>query len=431
MSPQRHIRMRTTTIAVLLLAALTACGPAAVDGSTTLPSESPSTSSTQTPTETTVPAPASPANALAQARARWDAVGLDTYQFVYENDCGECDPQWAAPRSVVVWDGASFDGDRTSVDVESLFERIEAALAEGADVEVSYDPELGFPTEIWIDREARAYDGGTHLLIHQVTQGLPGDSVSLANLDRARQQWAATRPKAYEFRTDIICDCPSDTTMWALIDGERVVDWRIEWIREDGALDPAPSTIEQLFADLHDLISAGEVVEAGVRITGSAGYHPVMGHPTWIGLDIEVLDPDSELAVLAPRLVVAIRDLEPRDLAASEHARAFERWAQTGPDDHRYELTIHDIVEASFGPPHQVTVEGGEVVAVTVEGSEVEVGSVPAYAIDDLFAQIDSWRADGWEVDVLYDMRLGHPVLVTADDGDESIVFSIDRLTPG
>lgn len=423
--------MRTTSIAVLLLTVLTACGPAAVDGSTTLPPVSATTTAPQPPTDTTVPEPAGPAEALTQARARWDAAGLETYQFVYENDCGECDPQWAAPRPVVVWEGTSFDGDRTGVDVESLFARIETALAEGSDVEVSYDPDLGFPTEIWIDREARAHDGGTHLVIHQVTQGLPGDSVSLANLERARQQWAATRPDAYEFRTDIICDCPSDTTMWALIDGERVVDWRIEWTRQDGALDPAPSTIEQLFADLHDLISAGEVVEAGVRITGSAGYHPVMGYPTWIGLDIEVLDPDSELAALAPRLVVAIRDLEPQDLAASEHARAVERWAQTGPDDYRYELTVHDIVEASFGPPHQVTVEGGAVVAVTVEGSEVEVGSVPAYAIDILFSQIDTWRSDGWDVDVLYDRRLGHPVLVTAHNGDETIVFSIDRLTPG
>jgi hypothetical protein len=427
----RPTLMRTTTIAVLLLTVLTACGPDAVDGSETLPPESATTTTTQAPAHTTVTQPEGPAGALAAARARWAAAGLDTYQFVYENDCGECDPEWAAPRTVVVWDGASFDGDQTGVDVEGLFEVIENGIAEGRDVEVSYDPELGFPTDLWIDREARAYDGGTHVLIHQVTPGLPGDTVSLADLERARRQWAETRPEAYEFRTDIICDCPSDTTIWALIDGERVVDWRIEWIREEGALDPAPSTIDQLFADLHDLISAGEVVEAGARITGSAGYHPEMGYPTWIGLDIEILDPDSELAALAPRLVVAIRDLTPQDLAASEYARAVESWDRTGPDDYRYELTVHDISEASFGPQHQVTVRGGAVVSVAVEGSEVGPGSVPAYAIDDLFAQIETWRGDGWDVEVLYDMRLGHPVLVTARNGDESIVFSIDRLTPG
>ena len=432
MRPRRPTSMRTTT-ALLVLTVLAACGPATVDGTPTPPPESSSTSTTPPATgSTTIPEPSSPSEALAQARARWEAAGLDTYQFVYENDCGECDPDRAAPRPVVVWDGSSFDGDRTGIDVDALFSRIETALAEGSDVEVSYHPDLGYPTEIWIDREARAYDGGTHLLVHQVTQGLPGESVSLANLERARQQWAAARPQAYEFRTDIICDCPSDTTMWALVDGERVVDWRIEWTREDGAIDPAPSTIEQLFADLHDLISAGELVEAGVKLTGSAGYHPEMGYPTWIGLDIEVLDPESELAALAPRLVVAIRDLKPQeDLAASEHARAVERWSQRGPGDYRYELTIHDISEASFGPPHQVVVRDGAVASVTVEGTEIDPESVPAYAIDDLFAEIDSWRAEGWDVDVLYDMRLGHPVLVTASRGTESVVFSIDRLTPG
>ena len=431
MRSRRPTRMRTTKIPVLLLTVLTACGPAAVGGSETLPPDSATTTTTQAPTETTAPQPEGPAGELAAARARWAAAGLDTYQFVYENDCGECDPAWAAPRPMVVWDGASFDGARTGVDIDALFEVIENALAEEHEVEVSYDPELGFPTDLWIDREARAYDGGTHLLIHQVTPGLPGDTVSIADLERARRQWAETRPEAYAFRTDIICDCPSDTTIWALIDGERVVDWRIEWIREEGALDPAPSTIDQLFADLHDLISAGEIVEAGATITGSAGYHPEFGYPTWIGLDIEVLDPESDLAALAPRLVISVRDLEPQDLAASEHARAVERWARTGPDDYRYELTVHDIVEASFGPPHVVTVEGGVVVSVTAEGSEVEFEEVPAYTVDDLFARIDAWGSQGWDVDVLYDARLGHPVLVTASRGNESMVFSIDRLTPG
>ena len=422
---RRRTSMHTTVI-VLVLIGLTACGPAAVEGTTTTPPVSTSTTSTVPPT-----GPTTPAEALAAARALWDAAGLDSYQFVYQNDCGECLPESAAPRSIVVWEGATFDGARTGVAIEGLFESIERAIDEGSDVEVVYDPDLGFPSEIWIDREARAYDGGTHLLVHQVSPGLPGDSVSLGELERARQRWADTRPPAYEFRTDIICDCPSDTTIWALIDGDRVIDWRIEWTREEGSLDPAPSTVDQLFADLHDLLSAGELVEAGARISGSAGYHPELGYPTWIGLDIEVLDPDSALAALAPRVVIAIRDLAAQDLAASEHSRAVERWSRTGPLDYSYELTVHDIAEASFGPPHQVTVSNGAVVSVSVEGAEVEPGSVPAYAIGDLFALIDTWRADGWTVEVLYDARLGHPVLVTASQDDESMVFSIDRLTPG
>ena len=419
-----------TLIALLLAASVAACGPAAEQGSTTLPPAASSTSTTVPPPGSTVPAN-SPAQALEDARARWAAAGLETYQFVFEDDCGECDPEWAAPRSVVVWDGTSFDATRAALDVDGIFERIESAIAEGSDVEVTYHPDLGHPTEVWIDREARAYDGGTHLFVRDVTPGLPGDSVSLTELEQARRRWAESRPQAYEFRTDIMCACPADTTIWALVDGERVVDWRIETIREEGAIDPAPSTIEQLFADLRDLFSSGQLVESGAVISGSAAYDPEIGHPTWIGLDIEILDPDSELAPLAPRVVVAIRDLQAQDIAASEHARAAERWARTGPDDYRYELTIHNIGEGSFGPPHQVTVRGGAVASVTVEGTTVDPATVPAHAIGDLFARIDTWRAEGWEVDVLYDVRLGHPVLVTARRGSESIVFSIDGLIPG
>ena len=410
--------MRATWVMVLVLAA---CGPAAVDETTT--TVAPKSSST---TATTLPR-----DDLSAARTRWGAASIDTYHFVFQDDCGECQPSWSEPRTIAVWGGEVLDGRRQGIDIDGLFAAVTTATSDGRSVEVTYHPELGYPTEIWIDREARAYDGGTHLLVHELEPGLPGRDVSVADLESAWQRWEDTRPPAYEYRTDIVCGCPFDVTLWTLVDGDRVADWEVEWAAEEALVDLGPMTMEQLFSDLHHLLSEGEVVEGGARITGGAEYHPQLGHPTWIGLDVEILDPDSDLGDLPPRLVFIVRDVEAHDLAESEYSRALERWADVGPDDYQYELTIHDIFDASFSPPHLVVVEDGVVSSITVDGVEVDPDTVPAYAIDDLFAQIARWEADGWEVDGLYDERLGHPVLVTAHDGEEAVVFSIARLIPG
>lgn len=417
-------------LAVILGIVAVSCGPVATEGSSTTsaPSTVPSTATTSPPDSGTDDA----AGQLAAARERWAASSPETYHFVLQDDCGECDPEWAQPRQIVVWDGTVLDPTRVDTDVEALFSLLEGAIQDGRTVESEYDPELGYPTEIWIDREARAYDGGTHLVIGQLTSGLPGDNVSLADLEQAEARWAEARPEAYEYRTEIVCDCPSDATMWTLVEGDRILDFKVEWEREPGAIDPAALPIEQLFADLHDLIEAGELVDGGARVTnGGILHHPELGYPTWIGLDIEILDPDSELAGFGPRLAFVVHDLEPHEVESSEFERARQQWFDHGPIDYRYELTIHDIVAASFGPPHLVEVADSQVVSVTVDGQPVDPGSVPAYAVDDLFGQIEQWEADGWDVDVLYDQRLGHPVLVTAVRGDDFIVFSIEELRPG
>lgn len=416
-------------LAVILGIVAASCGPVATEDSSTTsaPSTVPSTTTTSTPESGTDDA----AGQLAAARERWAASSPETYHFVLQDDCGECDPEWAQPRQIVVWDGTVLDPTRIDTDIGDLFSRLEAAIQDGRAVEVDYEPELGYPTEIWIDREARAYDGGTHLIIGQLTAGLPGADVALTDLEQAEARWAKARPDAYEYRTEVVCDCPSDATMWTLVEGERILDFTVEWEAEPGAVDPAALPIEQLFADLHDLIGPGELVEAGARVTsGGVVFHPELGYPTWIGLDIETLDPDSELAGFGPRLAFIVRDLEPHEVEASEFERARQQWFDHGPIDYRYELTIHDIVDASFGPPHLVEVAQGTVVSVTVDGQAVDPDSVPAYAIDSLFRQIEQWQADGWDVDALYDQRLGHPVLVTAMRGDDSIVFSIEGFRP-
>jgi hypothetical protein len=210
------------------------------------------------------------------------------------------------------------------------------------------------------------------------------------------------------------------------VNGDRIADWQVE----RGDSEVAPITVDQLFADLRQLISEGEVVSGGARIAGSASYHPTLGHPMWVGLDVEILDPDSELGSLPPRLVYMVHGLVEATGSLADGERAMARWAEVGPVDYVYELTIHDIAEGSFSPPHNVVVSGGVVTSVTLDGVEIRPDNVPAFAVLDLFDEIESWRGIGYEVDVLYDERLGHPLFVIVNHGGEVTAFSIDNLRP-
>lgn len=418
-------RMRRLIALVVVGVVLAACAADPIDTPTTTTAPDPSQTTT-----TTAPTDGQTAE-LEAAKARWAGQGLATYQFVLTDDCGECSPDMAAPTAIVVWEGTAYDPRQRGVTIDALFTVIESAVASGQTVEVTYHPDLGYPTEIWIDREARAYDGGTHLLVDLVQPGLPGVAVTSAEMDAAMIRWQENRPAAYEYRTDIACGCPLESTQWTLVDGDRIVDWKIEHSLEPTPPDISPVTIDGLLDDLRFLVTEGEVVEGGARITGTATFHPELGYPEWVGLDIEILDPEGELGDLPPRLVFAVRDVTAHDLTSSAHARAVEQWNTVGPDTYSYELTVHDVEDGSFEAAYLVEVEDDIVVMVTRDGNAIEVEGIPALPVERLFALIDGWIADNWEVDVIYDQRLGHPVVVTAHDGaNEVVAFSIAALMP-
>jgi hypothetical protein len=413
--------MRTAT-RVLAAVLLVACGATSGGTSTTkVPPQAPEATATTLVEE-------GPTDALAAARERWAEVGLDTYRFTIEDDCGECDPEAHGPRQVVVWDAETSAGAQPTVD--GLFTQIEAAITERRDVEVAYHPNLGHPVEIWIDKGARAHDGGTHLLVRDLQPGLPGDQVSLDRLDQARLLWEREGPGSYEFRVAIGCDCPLAGTIWERVEAGRIADWRVEF--DDGVGgDVSPITIDQMFSDLVLMLSAAEgVVTGGARFTGSADYHPELGYPVWVGLDIEVLEPGSELSELPPRLVFSIDHLvavdEPED-DSDDLTTARERWEAAGVDDYRYQLTVHDIVEASFSEPYLITVAGGEVAAVEPGDPGLDF----PLTIDGLFDFAGEAGASDTVVDGLYDQTLGYPVfLVVRDAGSTqtTLLISIQDL---
>lgn len=415
--------MRLAGIIAALALAIMSCGAPEL-GTPTTPDIAPTTSSPDD----------DPMSDLAAARQRWLASGLDTYWYRLVDDCGECDPTSRLPRTVVVWTGEPTGPDQRTI--ESLFDDIEVAIEQGRTVEVLYDPALGHPTDIWFDMEDRAFDGGYHLLVETLEAGLPGDGMAIEQLREARQLWDSTRPAAYEFYTSIHCDCELAGTIWTRVEGDRITDWSVEF-SENTDTQISPITVDIMLDDLEEMISLTDgVVEEGVRFTGSAVYDAQYGYPVWVGLDIAILDPTSELAELPPRLVFTTEDFTPVEPSAGpesldelEESRAL--WEAASPSDYSYDMTVHDIENASYTDPYSVTVIDGVVVRVESRGQVVDDIPAPALTIDALFDLLERWIADGITVDALYDAKLGYPVFVAARDTntpDLVQAFSIARL---
>ena len=111
---------------------------------------------------------------LDAAKAKWEAQGVDTYEYRFSNSC-ECLPATSGPIIITVFDGevtsirrptdaSGFpprDGGPTPT-IPELFETVQSAIEEGADaITVEYDAEAGFPTDIFIDWDSDLADEET------------------------------------------------------------------------------------------------------------------------------------------------------------------------------------------------------------------------------------------------------------------------------
>ena len=422
--------VRATATFVSAAVLLAACGSGQL-GSGTSTTGSVSTAPTTIPTTTTTALSASDVDQLTAAMARWRDAHPETYRYSFTDDCGECDQR--PQRQIVVWDSRVIDPERQEPSIERAFTMIGDALAAGRPVEVTYHEELGYPTDLFIDPAARAYDGGTHWLFSDLSEGLPGSETSTDTLEDARATWIDADIDSYEFRAHVLCDCEIESSVWVRVERGRVVDWRSDQASR-GDLFVSPFTIDMLFDDVAGLIgSPGGSGESGVRSTGSALYDEQLGYPLWVGLDLEIIDPTPELEALPPRLVLVVTGFE--RVATddrSELQRATATWTAAGLEDYSYRLSFHDIEAATFSDPLKIVVSDGAVTSTTLEGEPTEIeGPTPA-PIEAYFDLIDRWTVAGSQVAVIYHSEFGYPVLVIANHPDgSSIAFSISDLTPG
>lgn len=111
-------------------------------------------------------------------RTLWRAQGLDDYDFVLRRACF-CPPALSYPTRVEVRDGAVVaatgieSGEPVPVEdvptIDDLFDIIESALDDDWElVEVTYDPELGFPAAATLDPGGGVVDAGVDYEVRDV-----------------------------------------------------------------------------------------------------------------------------------------------------------------------------------------------------------------------------------------------------------------------
>jgi hypothetical protein len=123
---------------------------------------------------------------LAQARARWDARPFADYSFEIRTFCF-CPPEIGQWTRVSVRNGVVVDVDAVEPDpnfpittlvywqpIDSLFSNLYRAMSSGsfdspyADIEVEYDPELGYPTRIAYIEKPTVADAAATITVRNV-----------------------------------------------------------------------------------------------------------------------------------------------------------------------------------------------------------------------------------------------------------------------
>jgi len=107
---------------------------------------------------------------LAAARAAWKAAAFGDYEYGYQKYC-ECHRD-APPETIVTVRGGTVVGVRHKMTgaatdvpaprnleyywtIDGLFDLVDSALGRGAaTVRASYDPQRGYPTQIYVDYDA-------------------------------------------------------------------------------------------------------------------------------------------------------------------------------------------------------------------------------------------------------------------------------------
>ena len=119
---------------------------------------------------------------LERHQARWEDQRLSSYRFTYSVACFCAQSEVvivievrndvvAAATYAATGEPAPIEIRSTLPTIDALFQAIERAIAEKADLlEVTYHPEMGYPTRIAIDQAFNATDEGT---VHTVSALAP------------------------------------------------------------------------------------------------------------------------------------------------------------------------------------------------------------------------------------------------------------------
>lgn len=246
---------------------------------------------------------------LTEAIQAWQASGISDYELAMRRTCGECLPTSALAVVVTVSGGEktvslASNGEpvaalpRIYPDVEGLFDLIEDMVLAGADVEVDYDDELGFPRSISVDPVPDAVDDEFGFVIDDLIVGRNAEL--RAEIAAQRVKWAAQRIDDYQLTLSRVCFCAPEgagLVVLSVLEGEPV-----EWLYFLSGDPVAPEwqavfpTVDGLFDFLEDALDRGaEEIEVA--------FDPDLGLPTTVRVDYRIAAVDEEIGYEVEKLL--------------------------------------------------------------------------------------------------------------------------------
>lgn len=265
------------------------------------------------------PPPSDPGDVGASAeehRGLWQSQGIETYHFglsVHMEEGRETEP----PCGVFGWllvqvvDGHPelavdrFSGCRVDPEqakrsgppltVELIFDLV-ITRSDAAQVQVDYDPALGYPRTVFVQSDGGVLD----LSIQDFGIGhadLSGPEAVLDELEAARRQWVEQGIDDYAFTVEVGCFCPPEFRgpfEVTVVDGE-ITQAALEGKPIGEGVDRRFLTIEGLFGSVERHAYADSI-----EVT----YHPELGYPKVIDVDPLRKAIDEELQVVVMELTL-------------------------------------------------------------------------------------------------------------------------------
>jgi hypothetical protein len=250
-----------------------------------------------------------PLAGFVEARRRWQASGISQYELRMRRSCGECLP--AAALAVVVSVSAgektvslAENGEPVETlqhlypDVDGLFDLIEEMVLAGAEIEVEYDGQRGFPRSISVDPVPDAVDDEFGYVIEGLDVGRLAEL--RAELSAQRERWTVQRIEDYQLTFSRSCFCAPEgagPVVLTVLEGQPVewlyflsgdeveTEWQAVFPPVDGLFDFLENAIDRS-ADAIDVT-----------------FDPELGLPTSVVVDYREGLADEEIAYEVEKLV--------------------------------------------------------------------------------------------------------------------------------
>lgn len=296
--------------------------------------------------------------------------------------------------------------DPASISVDGLFATIRRMIVAGQDVQATFDPGLGYPTELVHPPSPSVSDGDWTESVSAFTSSAGGaNAVDTAAVVRAaRLAWQRWEPStyAYVWRQFGPAAGPTSGTAWDVQHSRGRTSTQADPV-SDHALAADSSSIAATFASVDRALAAGAWVDLTVD--------PRSGLPL-----LAAIDPSAGSSGGESWIRITFTDTQKTDAVAALQA-AMDRWATAGLRHFSYTWRYRgDLRPLTYG----VTWDNDRSLLRRSPGTPIpETLGYATPRIDDTFRMIQDVLAQGGHVAARYDPVLGYPVRVEVDpNGD-------------